>query len=43
MTGQEDIKELSETLKEKTLKFPGKIPTLKICPLYAALPSNIQL
>ena len=43
LTGQEDIKELTDLLKEKVEKFPKGVPDLKLCPLYAALPPDLQL
>ena len=43
LTGQEDIEELEQMLKEKQELFPMEANKLLVCPIYAALPSSIQL
>ena len=43
LTGQEDIEELESMLKEKQEAFPLEADKLVVCPIYAALPSHLQL
>lgn len=43
LTGQEEIEDLEDMLKEKILEFTENMPRLVVRSLYAALPPHIQL
>lgn len=43
LTGQEEIEDITNILKQKIEDFPKELGNLIICPLYAALPPEIQL
>ena len=43
LTGQEEIEDSSNILKQKIEEFPEQLGNLFVCPLYAALPPEVQL
>ena len=43
LTGQDDIEDLSQMLKEKQKLFPPQAKGLQVIQLFAALPSHLQL
>ena len=43
LTGQDEIEDLEELLQRKNPLLPPKSPKMQIVPLYAALPSDLQL
>lgn len=42
LTGQEEIEHACERLHERMKTFGGDVPELIICPVYAALPAEVQ-
>ncbi|XP_064595084.1 ATP-dependent RNA helicase DHX33-like [Liolophura sinensis] len=43
LTGQEEIESMVKSIRDIARDMEGRIPPLVVCPLYAALPSQIQL
>jgi len=43
LTGQEEIESLSKTVRDIAKSLPSDCPKLRVFPLYAALPSHLQL
>lgn len=43
LTGQEEIDSAVKSIKDIAKDMVGECPPLVVCPLYAALPSQIQL
>jgi len=43
LTGQDEIEDLEEMINERMESFPSTADKLLICPIYAALPSSIQM
>jgi HrpA-like RNA helicase len=43
LTGQEEIEAMEELLKQRTKGLGSKIAEMIICPIYANLPSDMQV
>ena len=43
MTGQEEIESTVKCIRDISKDMLGEAPPLVVCPLYAALPSHLQL
>lgn len=43
LTGQEEIEDMTNMLRQKIQDYPEQLEGLIICPLYAALPPEVQL
>lgn len=43
LTGQDEIEDLEQMIAERMESFPPNTDKFIICPIYAALPSNVQM